>query len=102
MTIPPPPAATTSGTSSRATTALVLGILGVVCCQLCAPFAWYMGSKELKAIKSGASPQSAQGFAMAGMVLGIVGSILFILALLWIVFAGGMAVLSAMAGAGGG
>lgn len=103
MTIPPPPAApATTSSSSRATTALVLGILGVVCCQLCAPFAWYMGSKELKAIKAGASPQSNQGFAMAGMVLGIVGSILFILALLWIVFAGGMAMLSAIAGASGG
>jgi len=34
--VPPPPA---SSTSSRATTALVLGILGFLCCQLCAPFA---------------------------------------------------------------
>ena len=52
MTIPPPPAPpATDKASSRATTSLVLGIVGFLCCQLCSPFAWYMGAQELKAIK---------------------------------------------------
>lgn len=90
-----------SGGSSRATTALVLGILGFLCCQLCAPFAWYMGKKEVQAIKDGNSPAAGQGFAMAGMVLGIIGTILLALGLVWMFFMGGMAILAAMSGAAG-
>ena len=96
--VPPPPA---SSTSSRATTALVLGILGFLCCQLCAPFAWYYGNLEVKAVKAGTSAASNQGFAMAGMILGIIGTIFLIFGLLWILFFGGMAVLGAVAGAAG-
>jgi len=96
--IPPPPAAKASG---RATTALVLGILGFVCCQLCAPFAWYIGNQEVKAIKQGSSPAAGQGLAMAGMVLGIIGSIFLVFAVIWIFFMGGLAILSAMRGAAG-
>ena len=33
-------------------TALVLGILGVVCCGLLAPIAWYRGNQELQAIRA--------------------------------------------------
>ncbi|MBP1643498.1 MAG: hypothetical protein H6Q03_2167 [Acidobacteria bacterium] len=97
--VPPPPAA--PATSSRATTALVLGILGFLCCQLCAPFAWYYGNLEVKAIKAGTSAATNQGFAMAGMILGIIGTIFLLFAVLWIVFFGGMAMLGALAGAAG-
>lgn len=97
--LPPPPVA--PGTSSRATTALVLGILGFLCCQLCAPFAWYYGNLEVKAVKAGTSAASNQGFAMAGMILGIIGTIFLVFALLWVLFFGGMAVLGALAGAAG-
>jgi hypothetical protein len=67
--------------SSKATTALVLGIVGLVCCGLCAPFAWYIGSAEMKQIKAGLSPQAGKGFAQAGSIMGIIGSILFILSI---------------------
>ena len=85
----------------QATMALVLGILGVLCCQLCAPFAWYIGKNEVKAIKDGTSPVAGQGFAMAGMILGIIGTIFLFLGLIWIFFAGGLAIMSAMAGTAG-
>ncbi len=98
--IPPPPYPEAKA-SSRATTALILGILGFVCCQLCAPFAWYMGNKEVKAIKSGESSVAGQGFAMAGMVLGIIGSIFLVFGLIWVFFMGGMAMLAAVSGAAG-
>lgn len=91
---PPAP----SGSSNRATTALVLGIVSVVCCQLLGPVAWYLGNEELKAVKTGLSPASAEGMAKAGMILGIIGSILLILWILWVVFFGGMAIIGALLG----
>ena len=102
--IPPPPAppnAPSAKASGRATTALILGILGFVCCQLCAPFAWYIGKNEVKAIKDGASPAAGQGIAQAGMILGIIGSIFLIFGVIWIFFMGGLAIMSALAGAAG-
>lgn len=99
--VPPPPAAAAS-TSGRATTSLILGIVGILCCQLCAPFAWWLGSKEIQAIKAGQSPAGGQGVATAGMILGIIGTILFAFALVWILFFGGLAMLSALAGMAGG
>lgn len=96
-----PPFAPAAKASGRATTALVLGILGFVCCQLCAPFAWYIGNQEVKAIKQGSSPAAGQGFAMAGMILGIIGSIFLLFAAIWIFFMGGLAIMSAIAGSAG-
>lgn len=92
--VPPPPAP--QANSSRATTALVLGILGFVCCQLCAPFAWYIGNQELKAIRAGASSMAGEGSAKAGMILGIIGSALLVFGLIWIFVFGGMAIVSGM------
>lgn len=82
--------------SSQATTALVLGILGVVCCGLLAPIAWYMGNQEMKAIREGRSPAAGEGITKAAVILGIIGTVLLALSLCWIFFAGGMAVLSGM------
>ena len=61
--------------SSRAIWSLVLGILGLILCGLLAPFAWWLGASELRDIKAGLSPDSGQGLATAGMVLGIIGTV---------------------------
>jgi hypothetical protein len=90
--LPPPQSA-----STNATVSLVLGVLGVICCALLAPFAWYLGNQELKAIQAGASPAAGDGIARAGMVLGIVGVVLLGMQLIWIFFMGGMVMLSALA-----
>ena len=82
--------------SNRPTIALVLGIVGVVCCGLVAPVAWFMGSAGLKAIRAGSAPAAGEGLAKAGMILGIIGTVLLLLVLLWIFFAGGMVILQAM------
>lgn len=97
--LPPPPSQmlTRPPASTQATTALILGILGICCCGLIAPFAWYLGNQEIKAIQAGGSPAAGEGLARAGMILGIVGSILCCLSLIWIFFMGGMAMLSALA-----
>jgi len=83
--------------STQAVTALVLGILGVVCCGLLAPIAWYMGTQEQKAIREGRSPAAGDGLAKAAVILGIIGSILLVLSILWVFFMGGMAILQGMA-----
>jgi hypothetical protein len=73
----------------RATTALVLGILGVVLCQLVAPFAWVIGRRTVAEIDGSNGQLGGRGSAQAGYVLGIVGTVLLGLALLaviaWIV-----------------
>jgi len=97
---PPGPPASPSG-SPQATTALVVGILSFVCCNLAGPIAWWLGRKEIDAIKAGQSPEAGQGLAMAGMILGIVATILLAFGLLWVLFFGGMAVLSALAQSAG-
>lgn len=61
---------------SQATTALVLGIIGLpFLCGLVAPFAWYIGQKELNAIDSGMRDPVNRSTAQAGKVLGIVGTV---------------------------
>lgn len=85
--------------STQAITALVLGILGIVCCGLLAPIAWYLGSQEQKAIREGRSPAAGEGLAKAAVILGMIGTILLVLGILWIFFMGGMAILQGIANA---
>jgi hypothetical protein len=96
MSIPIAPPPVEAKASSQATTALILGIVSIVCCGLVAPFAWYLGNKELQQIAAGLSPVAGQGLAQAGKILGIIGSILLILGLIWFFFMGGMVMLSAL------
>jgi uncharacterized membrane protein YjgN (DUF898 family) len=95
---PSPPPSPPPASSSQAITALVLGILGIVCCGLLAPIAWYMGNQELQAIRQGRAPATGEGLAKAGQILGIIGTVLLVLTVIWIFFMGGMAFLSAMTG----
>lgn len=70
---------------SQATTVLVLGILGLVVCQVLGPFAWVMGNRELEAIDAGRRPPENRGTANAGRVLGIVGTVLLALVPIFII-----------------
>ena len=98
MTVAPPipPQPQAQSASTQAITSLVLGIIGIVCCGLAAPFAWYFGNQELQAILAGTSPAAGEGLAKAGKILGIIGTVLLLLTLLWFFFMGGMAVLQGM------
>lgn len=82
--------------NKQALWSLILGIVGIVCCGLAAPVAWYLGRAEIKAVDAGLSAPENRGMAMAGMILGIIGTVLLVLGLLWIFFAGGMAVLGGL------
>ncbi|MGJ9413199.1 DUF4190 domain-containing protein [Aeromicrobium sp. CF4.19] len=74
-----------------ATTAMVLGIIAVaggVMCYLpifAAPFAWVMGGRAVKEIDASGGALGGRGEAMAGRVLGIIGTVLLILGLLAII-----------------
>jgi len=70
---------------SQATTALVLGILGIVICQILAPFAWSMGNKEMQAIDAGRRPPENRGTANAARILGIVGTVLLGIAIIGVI-----------------
>jgi hypothetical protein len=59
----------------KATTSLVLGILGVVLCQILGPFAWSMGKKTLNEIDASQGRLGGRGAAPAGDGLGHVGTV---------------------------
>jgi len=65
---------------SKATTILVLGILGLTVCLFCAPVAWIMGNGYVKACQAaGVQPQ---GSGTTGRLLGMIGTALLVLSLL--------------------
>jgi len=78
--------------SNKGTIALVLGIVSIVCCAFVGPVAWILGKQELNAIAAGQAPAAGEGVAKAGMILGIIGTILIAFGFLWVVFWGGLAV----------
>ena len=61
---------------SQATLAFIFGILGIIVVQLLAPFAWWLGGKEKRAIDEGRRDPANRGLAVAGWVLGIIGTVL--------------------------
>ena len=71
----------------NATTALVLGIVGVVCCSLTAPFAWVMGKRAMDEIDASGGRIGGRGNAQAGYVLGILGTIIMVLGIVVIAIA---------------
>lgn len=96
-TIPPVPGAA-APSSSKATTALVLGVLSLICCGLLGPVAWYLANQELVAINQGLSAEGNRGMAQVAKILGIVGTVFLALGILWVVGFGGMAVLGGLSG----
>lgn len=70
----------------QATTALVLGILGLVLCQVIAPFAWVMGKRAVDEIDASQGRLGGRGPAQAGYVLGIVGTALLAVGVVFFLF----------------
>ncbi len=95
MTTPPAPGNQMYPEQSQATTALVLGILSIVVCQILGPFAWQIAVKEIAAIDAGQRPPENRSNANAGKILGIIGTVMLALGLLFLIgiFAlGGLAI----------
>lgn len=72
---------------SQAVPALVTGILGVLGCFVLCPVAWYLGNKELAGISQGRRDPANRGSATAAKVLGIVGTIIGVIVLIFFVIA---------------
>ncbi|MGQ9487745.1 MAG: DUF4190 domain-containing protein [Armatimonadota bacterium] len=81
-----PPAPVVGGSaSSQATTALVLGILGLLCCGLLSIPALIIGKQEMNRIDQGLAPVEGRGVAQAGYILGIIGLVFLGLLLLYVI-----------------
>ena len=75
----------------QAVTAMVLGILGLVCCGIASPFALWLGRKSMKEIDASGGWLSGRGQAQAGFILGIIGTVLWVLGILFYVVMIGLA-----------
>lgn len=99
-TVPPvpfPQAAAEPSRTTRSSLLLALGILSLICCQILGPVTWYFASQELQQIQAGAVSQQDEGLVRAAKILGIIGTVLLGLSLIWIFLAGGLAFLGALA-----
>jgi len=83
----PPPVGFGAPEHPRATTVLVLGILGLVLCQVISPFAWVMGNRVVREIDAAGGQVGGRSTANAGRICGIVGTILLGAGLLFAVVA---------------
>jgi hypothetical protein len=75
-------------------TILILGILGLVCCSPLGIAAFIMGNNALKEIDAQPGRYSNRQLVQIGRILGIIAMVLLVLSIIWIVFLGGLAVLS--------
>jgi hypothetical protein len=79
----------------QATTVLVLGILGLVMCQIISPIAWVMGNRVVREIDATGGQLGGRSSANAGRICGIVGTVLIGLSLLFLVLLLGLFVVGA-------
>lgn len=63
----------------HATTVLILGVVGLLCCGLTAPIAWVMGQRATTDIDRAGGYYGGQTQVRVGLVLGIVGTVLMII-----------------------
>ena len=77
--------------------ALILGILGVTLCAVAAPFAWVMGRRAQEAVDAQPGRYSGRDMATAGKILGIVGTCLLGLVVLFVLVAVIVAIIGASA-----
>ncbi len=82
----PPPSQGPYPEQGQAVTALVLGILSILICQLLGPVAWKLGSDELRGIAEGRRPPEGLSMAQAGRITGIIGTCLLGLAVAFLLF----------------
>lgn len=66
----------------QSTTAMVLGIVGLVLCGFASPFAIWLGHKSMREIDASGGQLSGRGQAQAGFIMGIIGTALMALVLI--------------------
>jgi hypothetical protein len=70
----------------RGAVVLVLGILSLVACAPLGLPAWIMGKNDLNAMRSGRMDRSGENMTQVGYVLGIIGTLLIIVQILFVAF----------------
>ncbi len=80
----PPPYPAKPPDHPQAVTVLVLGICGLLVCQVIGPFAWSMGSRALREIDGSGGQVGGRDMVNIGRVLGMVSTALLGLALLFL------------------
>ena len=79
---PPPYGQFPAPDHPQATVVLILGILGLVLCQVISPFAWVMGNRVVAEIDASNGQVGGRSMANAGRICGIVGTLLIAVSLL--------------------
>ena len=69
----------------QATLAFVLGLLSVLGLTILGPFGWYYGNKVVAQIDQDPREYNNRGIAMAGKVLGIIGTVFLALTVLLVI-----------------
>ena len=67
---------------SQATLSLVLGIISVLCCPILGPVALFIGNASRQRIQASGGTLGGGGLATAGLVLGIIGTIFLVFAII--------------------
>jgi hypothetical protein len=78
-------------------TVLILGIVGFFF-TICAPFAWYLGSKALKEIRASGVTYANEQSVVIGRILGMIVTILGIIGLVFFVIFGIIILITASVG----
>lgn len=91
-------------TAHRGGMILTLGILGIMCNFFMIPgvCAWVMGRGDLKQMEAGVMDPDGRGLTQAGMILGIIGTVLVLATILIYLAIFLIMILGATAGAAGG
>ncbi len=88
----PPAAGSGQGQNqTMALVSLILGIVGIVICQLTAPAALIVGFLARKKAAENPNEYGGSGLALAGMIMGGIGTLLFLLVIVYFVFIIGLA-----------
>ena len=82
-----PTAGTIAVKPHRGGAVLALGIIGIcLTCLITGIVAWVMGKNDLAEMKAGTRDREGYSLTQAGMICGIIGTILGILSSLWFLF----------------
>ncbi len=84
---------------SQATLALILGIVGIVCCPIVSPVAFFIGNGSRNRIRASGGTLGGSGMATAGWILGIIGMVYLVIVILVVIL---NIILSASAARSGG
>lgn len=91
---PPPSSGGGQIEHPKGMTILILGIVSLVCCSPLGIVTFIMGNNALKEIDAQPGRYSNRQLVQIGRILGIIAMVLLVLSIIWIVFVGGLGLMS--------